>query len=194
MFEPDIILLVKNALILHGTDNNSQGNWFPWLKKQLEKHGWKVWIPDLPRSDKPSVKRYNKYILKDNDWEFNENSVIIGHSSGAVAILGLLQELPNKTVINKCILVAAFKNDLGWNSLEGLFDKPFDFQKIKSRAKHFIFIHSDNDPYCPLEHAEFLSNKLNGKLIIKKGQKHFNLEQDPKYKRFPFLLKILGLT
>ncbi|PIS16086.1 hypothetical protein COT62_00225, partial [Candidatus Roizmanbacteria bacterium CG09_land_8_20_14_0_10_41_9] len=60
----------------------------------------------------------------------------------------------------------------------------------KSKAKHFIFIHSDNDPYCPLEHAQFLSKKLHGKLIVKKGQKHFSVSTfGKKYSKFPFLLK-----
>jgi len=62
------------------------------LKKELEKEGWKVWVPDLPRADKPNSKRYNKFIFKNNDWKFNRESFLIGHSSGAVAVLGLLPE------------------------------------------------------------------------------------------------------
>lgn len=151
---------MKNALILHGTGNNSRGNWFPWLKGELEQRGYEVWSPDLPGADKPSIKRYNDYILGNGRWVFNERSVLIGHSSGAVAILGLLQHLPKDAVVDTCILVSSFKNNLGSKDFDGLFEEPFDFKKIKKHAKRFIFIHSDNDPYCPLDHAEYLAKGL----------------------------------
>ena len=182
---------MKKALILHGTSSNSSSNWFPWLKSELENVGWKVWVPDLPNSDEPNVERYNKYILGNNDWIFDDNTVIIGHSSGSVEILGLLQDLPESTVVDKCILIGSFKDDLGWPNLGGLFLKPFDFLKIKKQSKSFLFIHSDNDPYCPLEHAKYLSNKLEGELKVIPGQKHFSEETDPKYPTFPLLKAIL---
>ncbi len=182
---------MKNALILHGTGNNSRGNWFPWLKGELEKRGFNVWVPDLPASDKPNIKRYNDYILG-RRWEFNDKTVLIGHSSGAVAVLGLLQHLPENVIVDTCVLVASFKDNLGSADFNGLFEEPFDFEKIKKHAKQFIFIHSDDDPYCPLDHAKFLAKKLGGKLIIKKGQGHFNLEKGPEYKQFPLILEVLG--
>ncbi len=167
---------MKNALILHGTDSNAHANWFPWLRNELEKNGYQVWVPNLPNAEKPDIERYNKYLLENKDWEFNGESVIIGHSSGAVAILGLLEALPKDIKVNKCILVGSFKDDLGWDSLKELFTKPFNFEKIKSKAKQFIFIHSNNDPYCPLDHAKYLSQKLEGKLIILPGREHFGGE------------------
>src|SRR5258708_27654173 len=78
---------MKNALILHATDNTSQGNWYPWLKGELEKKGYIVWCPDLPHAEKPSVRRYSKFIFGNKDWKFDKDSVFIGHSSGAVAVL-----------------------------------------------------------------------------------------------------------
>lgn len=182
---------MKNALILHGTGNNPHGNWFPWLKDELEKKGYLVWVPNLPNSAKPNTKNYNDFILGNTRWSFNEKSILIGHSSGAVAMLGLLQELPEGTTVDTCIFVSAFKDNLGSEEFNGLFEKPFDFERIKTKAKKFIFIHSDNDPYCPLEHAKFLAKKLGGELIIKKGQGHFNLEHGPEYKEFPFLLELV---
>lgn len=165
---------MKNALILHGTDANSSANWFPWLKNELEERGYQVWVPDLPHAEKPNIERYNDFLLANKEWEFTEESIIIGHSSGAVAILGLLQALPENIVVNKCFLVGSFKDDLGWESLKELFLKPFDFEKIKKQAKEFIFIHSDNDPYCPLEHAKYLAGTVGGKLILIPGAGHFS--------------------
>lgn len=167
---------MKNVLILHGTGSDSKANWFPWLKSELLKKEYKVWVPDLPHAEKPNIERYNAFLFGNKDWVFDQDSFLIGHSSGAVAILGLLSELPEDTVVDTCILVGSFKDDLGWESLEELFEKPFDFEKIKKHAKRFVFIHSDNDPYCPLDHAKFLSEKLEGKLIIIKDQGHFSGE------------------
>ena len=181
---------MRNVLILHGTGNDSQGNWFPWLKTQLEKNGFKVWVPDLPESDVPNMKKYEDFIFS-SDWEFDNNSIIVGHSSGAVAALGLLQKLPKEIAVDSCLLIASFKDDLGVKKLSGLFDEPFDFAMIKQKARNFIFMHSDNDPYCPVDHAEYLAKKLDGKLIIKKGQGHFNLQASPKYREFPGLLELI---
>lgn len=183
---------MKNALILHGTEGHSKENWFSWLGDELEKKGWEVWVPDLPQADKPNISRYNKFIFSNPDWKLNSESTLIGHSSGAVAILGLLEALPHNTQVDTCYLVGAFKNNLDWDALDDLFIKPFDFELIKKKAKRFVFIHSDDDPYCPLEHAQYLSEKLGGELIIKKGQKHFSVgSYGEKYREFPFLFETI---
>lgn len=186
-------IIMKNALILHGTNGNSKANWFDWLKTELEKQQWLIWMPNLPQADKPNIQRYNDFIFQNKNWEFNSESIIVGHSSGAVAILGLLQALPEGTNVDTCYLVGAFRNDLKWDSLKDLFITPFNFEKIKTRAKHFVFIHSDNDPYCPLEHAQYLSEKLGGELIIRPGQKHFSVStMGDIYRKFPFLLDLIN--
>ncbi|MBS3164771.1 serine hydrolase family protein [Candidatus Woesearchaeota archaeon] len=179
---------MKNALIVHGTGGSSRSNWFPWLKAELEERGWRVWVPDLPQADRPDVELYNQFILG-TDWHFDKESVLIGHSSGAVAILGLLPRL--RVRVDTCILVGAFKDDLGWANLGGLFRNPLDFASSRGHARRFVLVHSDNDPYCPLEHAEYLAERLGGKLIVKKGEGHFNMEAGPQYRKFPLLLEIL---
>lgn len=101
--------------------------------------------------------------------------------------------MPESIVIDKAILVGAFKNDLGWDSLKELFEEPFNFEKIKTKAKEIILIHSDNDPYIPVEQAEYLSGKLDAKLDVLPSQGHFNVGGHPKYIKFPYLLDIIKL-
>lgn len=187
---------MKNALILHGAANNSSGNWFPWLKKELENKGYKVWSPDLPNDNKPVLKEWLETIFSNRDREFDHDSVLIGHSSGATLILRILEKLPEKTKINKVILVAG-PLDKGkipaiWDLKEGITREPFNWQKIKNKAKEVVLIYSDNDPYdCGLRHGKVIQSKIGGRLIIKKGEGHFNLEKSPKYKKFPELLKYI---
>lgn len=183
---------MKNVLILYGTNGNPTENWFDWLKIELQKEKYKVWIPLLPDCNKPNISKYNKVILNNKDWNFSNDTILVGHSSGAVAILGLLEALPDDVVVDTCYLVGSFKNNLDWDALDELFLKPFDFEKISKKAKKFIFIHSDNDPYCPLEHAQFLREKVNGTLILLRGQKHFSIGTAGKeYDKFPFLLDLI---
>jgi uncharacterized protein len=182
---------MKNAIILHGTANTPEGNWFRWLEKELKTRGYDVWLPLLPDAELPNAGKYNELLLN-HGFNFNEETILIGHSSGAVSILNLLQELPKKVKIKASFLVGAFKGRLGVTARDELFPKPFDLKKIKSRCGKFIFIQSDNDPYCPLEDAKFLSEKLEGELIIKSGQGHFNLEAGPQYTEFPLLLELIN--
>lgn len=178
----------KKAVILHGTNSTSQNGWFPYVKSELEKLGYKVWVPDLPGADAPNIERYNQFLL-DSDWDFNDN-LIIGHSSGSVGILGLLQALPEGLKTGTAILVGTFRGDLGREDLKGV-DVEFDFDKIKTKADKFIVVHSDNDPYCPLDGAKWIVKKLQAELILIPGGQHFSSHIDPRYKRFPKLIEII---
>lgn len=178
---------MKKVLILHGTNGKSGDNWFPWLKSQLEAAGREVWVPDLPRAEAPHIRRYNDFILAREDWDFDADTTIVGHSSGAVAALGLLAALPEGIRVAEVVLVGAFKDNLGRNDLDGLFERPLDYGLIKGRASKFTLYHSDDDPFCPLEQAKFLAHVLEGDLILMPGQKHFSVGTDPKYTVFPEL-------
>ena len=89
------------------------------------------------------------------------------------------------------ILVSAFKDDLGWDSLKRLFRKPYDFDAIKKHCQRFVYIHSNDDPYVPIKQAEFLAEETNGELIKFENQGHFNTELNPDYKQFPEILDII---
>lgn len=187
---------MKNALILHGTDGSSRGHWFPWLKSQLEAEGYRVWVPDLPGADRPNAKRYTEFLMSNNDWQFNDQRVIIGHSSGAVEILNLLQALPEGTKIRLGILVGSFSSDLAkqpeWNTLTGLFETTFDFELIKNRAEKLVFFHSDNDPYCPIEQAKYLADQTSSEFIILPGKGHFSSESNPPVMELPEILPLIN--
>lgn len=182
---------MKKALILHGTSATPAHNWFLWLQCELEKAGYSVWLPQLPNSEKPTAKTYNKFLLSNPDFMYDDETILIGHSSGAVEILSLLDNFSKEQHIKAAFLVSAFKDWLSWESLEDLFIDDFDFNHIKQKSDKFVFIHSDNDPYCPLSHAKFLSEQVEGELIVDKGQQHFNTEFSNDYNQFPLLLNII---
>ena len=180
---------MKNAVILHGTGADSTSNWFPWMKEKLSEKGYKVWVPDLPNSMYPNSKVNTKFVL--DRWEFNKDSLIIGHSSGAVLALYLLQNLPEDVVVDQVFLVSVFKDDLGWPNLKDVFVEPLDWEKIKSGAREIVILQSSNDPHIPLDHAEFIAKKLDAELIVKENQGHFNLEVGAEYAQFPTLLNLI---
>lgn len=177
------------AVILHGTDNDHTGNWFPWLKKELEKLDYETWVPDLPGSERPNVKRYTEFLLN-KGWDFSDN-LIIGHSAGAVEVLHLLENLPDGIKVDTAIMVAVFKGDLGWEVLKDLANLNFNFEKIRQKANKFIVIHSDDDPHCPIEGAREIAAELGADMVTMHGMKHFSLHTDPRFNKFPELLEII---
>jgi predicted alpha/beta hydrolase family esterase/HD superfamily phosphohydrolase YqeK len=182
---------MKKAVILHGTSATPESNWFSWLADELKKQGYAVWLPQLPDADIPNIHTYNNFLLNNTDFVIDADTILIGHSSGAVEILSLLQNLPTGSTIGDVYLVSAFTDNLGWDVLYGMFLEPYNYEVIKEKARSFTLFHSDNDPYVPLEHAQFIAEKLDATLLVKPGKGHFNVENSPKYKEFPELLEII---
>lgn len=161
---------MKRAVILHGTDASPEANWFPWLKEKLEAEGYEVWVPELPGNHTPDRQVYGDFLFGQG-WDFTDN-LVIGHSSGAVEVLNLLMDerCPKVTM---AVMVGAWAGGLpngyevGNTQFVNLFpEEGFDFELIKSKAENLAFLHGDNDPYCPLEQAKFLAEKLDASLTV----------------------------
>lgn len=144
--------------------------WRPWLKSKLEAEGYEVWLPELPENDTPNRQVYGDFLFGQG-WDFTDN-IVVGHSSGAVEVLNLLDDerMPH---IRLGVCVAAWKGGLphGYDEATNPFTNffppdGFDFERIKSNADHIAFMHSDHDPYCPPEDAVYLADKLAAELKI----------------------------
>lgn len=176
-------------VILHGTGGSSRGNWFPWLKNELGKQGHKVWTPDLPDADKPNTEKWTEYFHANIPFPYDQETILIGHSAGAVAALHILQNL--EETIAGAILVGAFNYPLDREDLTELFIEPLDFGAIKANASKILFLHSDDDPNCPLEGAQDLAKRTNAKIVVLPGLKHFSYRDDPRFLELPEILPLI---
>jgi predicted alpha/beta hydrolase family esterase len=176
-------------ILLHGTRSSSKQNWLPWLKAELEKRNHQVWVPDLPEAKTPNPALWTPYILENCPFAIDDQTVVIGHSAGAVETLHLLQSI--ETPIHGAIPVGSFNFPLNRDDLVHLFDEPFDFAKIKQNGGHIVFLHSDDDPSCPLEGAQDLAAKLRAKIVVLPGLKHFSYGDDPRFVELPEILPLI---
>ena len=182
---------MKKAVILHGTDGNPEGNWFPWLKNELENRGYEVWVPLLPDNHMPNRSVYNDFLFS-SGWDLNDN-VVIGHSSGAVEVLNLLMD-PRCPHIKAGVLVGIWESTadtpLDPQQFASLFPPSgFDYQLIKEKAGGLLFVHGQDDPYCPLEQAQWMAERTSSDIVIVPEGKHLGASFD----RLPILLEALEL-
>jgi len=186
--EMEIRLVTKKAAILHGTDSTPSDNWFPWLKQELEDDRYEVWVPELPGNHIPDKKVYGDFLFG-SDWDF-ANSIVIGHSSGAVEVLNMLMDdrCPN---IDTAVIVSGWEHGtptgMDAYQFENLFpENGFDFEKIKQKVKRIEFIHADDDPYCTMEQAKHMASELDARLTVIEGGGHLG----ENYIEFPQLLRL----
>lgn len=177
---------MKNAIILHGTGTKVTDFWFPWLKDELEKMGYEVWLPQLPNNDFPNLEEWLPFILKNGT--FNDETVLIGHSAGSQIILSVLENIDVR--IRKAILVSGYAKVLRKNLQSEKNTEEPNWNAIKPHAEEFIFINSDNDPWgCDDKQGRIMREHLGGRLIIRHDGHMGSTTHNQPYKEFPFLLE-----
>jgi uncharacterized protein len=180
---------MKNAIIFHGTGCNPNSFWLPYVKKELEKRGYYVWVPALPDTNNPELSTWLPVALQG---DFNSGTVLIGHSAGGPLILSVLENL--KIPIRMAILVAGYARDFT-EKKEGIeiLQPSYNWKKIAGNVKELFFINSDNDPWgCNDVEGRYMLDHLGGTLIIKHGEGHMGSDtfKQP-YKEFPLLVKLI---
>jgi predicted alpha/beta hydrolase family esterase len=177
---------MEKALILEGWYNTPQDNWYPWLKKELEKKGYEVFVPDLPtiHTNLPDMKKQIKFI--ENFLKISKDTIIIGHSLGAVLALRLAE----KYKYAKMFLIAGWDFDDLTPEHKLFWPNKIDHSKIKNNVKDIFVFSSDNDPYTTAITARGMSKRLRGKFVLVKGACHFS-EKEGGITKIPQLLPYL---
>lgn len=168
---------MKRVIIVHCWDGYPEYCWYPYVKRELESKGFDVKVPAFPETESPKLAKWLP-VLKEAIGEPDENTYLIGHSIGCATILRYLEMLPEGEKIGGAVLVAGYTDDLGFKEINNFFETPIDLEKIKTRANHFVAIHSDDDPYVPLKHGDIFKEKLEAELIIKHNAGHFSSSDD----------------
>ena len=184
---------MKRAILIHGWGGVPQGGWKPWLKKELEKKGFKVVVPRMPSTDYPKMNEWLPH-LKDVIGKPDKDTYMVGHSLGCITILRYLEGLGKGEVIGGAVLVAGFGKDLGIEEIKSFVNKPVEWEKIRKHCKKFVAINSDNDPYVPLEHADLFKKELNAEVIIKHNMGHLGGAEDNVFELSDVLEAVLRLS
>lgn len=168
----------KRVYLIHGWGGYPEGGFRPWLKRELEAHGFEVEVPAMPDAGYPRLESW-LLGLQEAINSPDQNTIIVGHSLGGNIALRYVEQVPEGTVIGKLILVAPAIDEIRELSDEEKIifkpwrEMPFDFDKIKRSAKEIISYFSDNDRWIPLETGKIIQDRLGGKVIIVPDKGHF---------------------
>lgn len=173
-------------MIIPGNGNADMSEiWRPYVKRELEKLGLTVIAKNMPDPDLARQKYWLPFMKE--QIEGDENAILIGHSSGALAAMKYAEEHKLEGIV----IVAAAHTDLGDDKekASGYFDEPWQWEKMKNNTKWIIQFASTNDPYIPIEEAHHVRDHLNAEYYEYPDQGHFS--SDINKTEFPELIEAM---
>ena len=140
---------MKNYFVIHALGRTENDYWYKFIKRTVENKGYKCFVPTMPPIEDMSYDTWAKEFDKYKDF-INEDSVFIGHSTGAIFIIRYLME--NNLKIAKYISVVGFnkENPKSINSSWEEINKTFfveDLLRFRGFAKEKISFYSPTDVY-----------------------------------------------
>ena len=145
------------VMIIPGNGNTKiESNWYLSVKEGLKKPGIDVIAKNMPDPDLASKNYWlpfmEKHLAGCND------SILIGHSSGAVAIMRYLET----HAAWGAVLVGACHTDLGdaKEKASGYFDCEWKWNDIRNNCEWIIQFASTDDPYIPAQESRHIHRML----------------------------------
>jgi len=176
-----------HAIICHGTMGSPAGNWFPWLSAQLIESGIPNYVPTFPSPQNHSLRSW----LDAFDQQcppIDQQTILIGHSLGAVLCMRILEKLPHP--VKATALISPPLGEIGIPEIDTLnssfLDHPFNWSAIRANAGELSYFMGDDDQYVPQEQLLTIARELEVQPMVIPGAGHLNSETG--YTRFPELL------
>jgi len=140
-------------------------NWYSWFAKKISKHPSisECILRDFPDPYDCKESIWVPFVL--NDIGVDEQTILVGHSSGAACVMRLLEsEQLQSTPVLGAILVAAAYTDMGIEDEinSQYFNRPWDWEKMKQGASKIVLFHGDDDELIPVHEARYIADKMQG--------------------------------
>ena len=177
----DCIQSPLKAIIVPGNGGDRPTDrWLPYVTAELGKFGILVTNVEFPD---PVIARQEYWLPFLKKLGADENTILIGHSSGAIAAMRYAET----NEIYGTVLVGSYHTDLGMESEKesGYFDLPWDWRAIQENQKWIIQFASTDDPFIPIEEARYIRDHLNTEYHEFTDRGHFGSDQ----KEFPELVE-----
>lgn len=163
-------------ILMHGKDTHPSKKWYPWFIQEVQNRGIEIIAPVLPNSADPVMDEWLEELDKAKP---DENTILIGHSRGGVAILRWFEKMPEGKKVKKVILIATNsglekdkvvkkESNYGFYTKEG-----YNFEEIKKHCDNFVVMHSKDDPWVPFRDGEENAKGLGAKFLIFDNYAHF---------------------
>lgn len=157
------------AIFIPGNGGSSVlEGWWPNTKENLEKIGIEVVAQNFPDPELARAKFWLPFIEK---LGADENTILIGHSSGAEAAMryGETHKLLGTVLVSPCY------TDLGipQEKESGYYSDPWLWDEIKKHNQWIIQFSSTDDPFIPITEARLVHEKLNSDYHEFTDREHF---------------------
>lgn len=175
----------QKVIIIHGNSGSKPtDNWIPNVKEELEKAGITVLAPEFPDNDLARASIWIPYL---HMLKADENTILVGHSSGAIASMRFAE----KNQVLGTILIGSYYTTLGYEKekLSGYFDDPWDWNAIKNNQQWIIQFASTDDPWIPIQEPRYVRDKLSSEYHEFNDQGHFG--GDYNKQTFPELVEAI---
>ena len=144
------------AILIHGNGGCTAGDiWLPWLERELIALGLDVINHTFPDNIKARASIWLPYL---ESLDADENTILVGHSSGAVAAMRYAE---THRLLGS-VLVGVCHTDLGdaFERASGYYAKPWQWDTIRGNQQFIGIFNSTDDPHIPVNEARFVAAQL----------------------------------
>ncbi|KAL1006198.1 hypothetical protein UPYG_G00069130 [Umbra pygmaea] len=160
----------------NGAGDVERCNWYGWANTQINKiPGMTCLLRNMPDPVRATESIWLPFMQE--ELQCDEETVIIGHSSGAAAAMRYAETHK----VFGIILVGAYTSDLGDENEKdsGYFSRPWEWEKIRGNIGHIIQFGSTDDPFLPWQEQQAVADGLSAELHKYTERGHFQNTEFP---------------
>lgn len=176
------------AILVHGNGGSTAADgWAPFVERELHALGLEVVNETFPDNVKARASIWLPHL---EALGADEHTVLIGHSSGAVAAMRYAE---THRVLGS-VLVGVCHTDLGdpVERASGYYRAPWQWEAIRANQQWIGIFHGADDPLIPVREARHVASALGASYFELADRGHF-VDRGPFPELMQFVRKRLAL-